>query len=321
MAAIGKFYKCGPLVAFALCLLVTSADAQYFRSSQHWKGHRNELTIGLGVSNFLGELGGRDQIGSPFLWDLELSETKPALHFGYRYYVARKQSLRANLTYGILSGNDNLTDEPFRRNRNLHFKSDLFEMAIVYELHIFEEELGHIYDLRGVKGRNSTRVGMYVFGGVGGIYFNPKAQLNNNWVALRPLHTEGQGLPEGPDEYSNFSLVIPTGIGLRYALNKTWSVGIEGQYTKTFTDYIDDVSTEYYNNSAIVANYGVEAGYFANPSLDFIPGATNTGQQRGDSTDNDAYLFVKATLHYKLYKYRSSSKKYRTRIRRQKIVF
>ena len=125
----------------------------------------------------------------------------------------------------------------------------------------------------------------------------------------------------GPDEYSNFAFVVPTGIGLRYALSKTWSVGLEGQYTKTFTDYIDDVSTEYYDNTAILNNFGAQAAFFADPSLDFIPGATNAGQQRGDPEDNDAYLFFKATLHYKLYKYRSSSKKYRTRIRRQKIVF
>jgi opacity protein-like surface antigen len=321
MANLAKHHNCGLLLSLCLCLLVTVADGQYFRTSQNWKGHRNELTVGLGVSNFLGELGGRDQIGSPFIWDLELSETKPALSVGYRYYVARKQSLRANLTYGILSGNDNLTDEPFRRNRNLHFKSDLIELAAVYEFHLFEEELGHVYNLRGVKGQGSTRVGLYVFAGVGGIYFNPKAQLNNTWVALRPLNTEGQGLVDGPEEYSNFAIVIPSGVGLRYALSKQWSVGIEGQYTKTFTDYIDDVSGEYYNNAAIASNFGAQAAYFADPSLDFIPGATNAGQQRGDSTDNDAYLFFKATLHHKLYKYRSSSKKYRTRIRRQKIVF
>ena len=46
-----------------------------------------------------------------------------------------------------------------------------------------------------------------------------------------------------------------------------------------------------------------------------------TNSQRGDSSDYDAYLFLKFQIHYKLYKYRSSSKKYRTRIRRQKIVF
>ena len=170
MVAPRKYHISGSLPALLFCLLFAgTVNAQYFRNTQTWKGHRNELTFGLGVSNFLGELGGRDQIGSPFLWDLELSETKPAVNFGYRYYVARKQSLRANLTYGILSGNDNLTDEPFRRNRNLQFTSDLIELGLLYELHLYEEEIGHVYSLRGVKGQRSSRVGLYLFGGIGGI--------------------------------------------------------------------------------------------------------------------------------------------------------
>ena len=36
--------------------------------------------------------------------------------------------------------------------------------------------------------------------GVGVYHFNPKTQdKNGNWVALQPLHTEGQGFPEYPD--------------------------------------------------------------------------------------------------------------------------
>jgi hypothetical protein len=91
-----------------------------------------------------------------------------------------------------------------------------------------------------VKGQKSSRIGLYLFGGVGGFYFNPKAKFNNAWVELKPLRTEGQGLEGGPDEYSNFSLCIPMGIGIRKQLSKVLSVGLEMQYTKTFTDYIDD---------------------------------------------------------------------------------
>jgi hypothetical protein len=55
--------------------------------------------------------------GSPFVWDLEFSQTKPALSFAYRYYVAKAIAIRAEGTYGILAGNDNLTTDPFRQNR------------------------------------------------------------------------------------------------------------------------------------------------------------------------------------------------------------
>lgn len=309
------------LLVLFLLVAATTVQGQYFRNSNYWKTHRTEITVGLGISNFLGELGGRNQIGSPFIWDLELSQTKPAVSLGYRYHTFEKQALRANLTYGILAGNDNLTTEVFRQNRNLNFRSDIFEFSVVYELHFFKEQLGHVYDLRGVKGEKSSRVGLYVFAGVGGFYFQPKTLLNGTYVELQPLSTEGQGLPGGPEEYNNFQLCIPMGVGLRKALSKQWSAGLELQYTKTFTDYIDDVSGVYYDNEVLAAERGSLAAYLADPSLDKVPGQTFAGQQRGDSSDLDAYLFLKAQFHYKIYKYKSSGKKYRTRIRRQKVVF
>lgn len=315
-----------------LSLFLTAAAsapalAQYFRQSSYWKTHRQEVEFGLGISNFLGELGGRNQIGSPFVWDLELSQTRPAASLAYRYYIARKQALRMRMTYGVLAGNDNLTTEPFRMTRNLNFKSDVFELSLVYEIHLYREELGHVYDLRGVKGTKSSRVGLYFFGGIGGFYFDPRAQFNNQWVRLKPLGTEGQGLPGGADEYNNFQLCIPMGVGIRRAFTKQWSGGLEIQYTKTFTDYIDDVSTKYYDPNAIRDAYGDVAAYLSNPALDSGPLVENgiistaPGMQRGDEKDLDAYLFLKLTADWKLYKYKSGSKKYRTRIRRQKIVF
>jgi len=303
------------------CLASGPLTAQYFRQSSYWKTHRREIDLGFGISNFLGELGGRNQIGSPFVWDLEFSQTRPAANLGYRYYLARQQALYGQLTYGVLAGNDNLTTEEFRNNRNLSFKSDVIEFALIYEFHLYREELGHIYDLRGVKGEKPTRVGFYLFAGIGGFYFDPRTQYNNSWVRLKPLGTEGQGLTGGAEEYSNIGLCIPMGIGVRKAINKQISIGINLQYTKTFTDYIDDVSGEYYDNEALRSARGDIAGFLADPNLNQIPGQTAARQQRGDPDDLDAYLFLKFHVHYKLTKYRSGSKKYRARIRRQKIVF
>ncbi|MBX2981721.1 MAG: hypothetical protein KF843_03545 [Flavobacteriales bacterium] len=311
-----------PLLALLVCFSLPSLlNAQYFRHSDYWKTHRQEIAVGMGISNFLGELGGRDQIGSAFIWDLEFSQTKPALSLGYRYYVAQLVSIRVNGTYGILAGNDNLTQEPYRQNRNLSFKSDILEAQLCVEFHPFQEQLGHFHDLRGVKGTKSTRMGLYVFAGVGGFYFNPKTRFDGKWLELQPLGTEGQGLPGGPEEYSLTQISIPMGLGVRKALNKTMTLGLELQYTKTFTDYIDDVSGSYYDKAALEEARGPEAAYLSDPSLGTIPGQTNAGEQRGFSDHNDAYLFLKAQIHFKIYQFRSSNKKYRTRIRRQKIVF
>ncbi|MBZ0206562.1 MAG: DUF6089 family protein [Flavobacteriales bacterium] len=311
-----------PLLAFLVCFSVPGLlNAQYFRNSDYWKTHRKEVAVGMGISNFLGELGGRDKIGSPFIWDLEFSQTKPALSLGFRYYVAQLLSLRINGTYGVLAGNDNLTKEPSRQNRNLSFRSDIIEAQLCVEFHPFQEQLGHYHDLRGVKGMASSRMGLYVFAGVGGFRFNPKTKFDGAWVELQPLGTEGQGLPEGPEEYSLTQFCIPMGLGVRRALNKTMTIGLELQYTKTFTDYIDDVSGVYYDRDALEEARGPLAAYLSDPSLGEVAGQTTAGQQRGFSDHNDGYLFLKAQIHFKIYQFRSSNKKYRTRIRRQKIVF
>ena len=322
-----RYSRFSILFVIGLGLWSSSACGQYFRQSSYWKTHRQEISVGFGISNFLGELGGRNQIGSPFVWDLELSQTRPAVAIDYRYHIARKMALRTRLTYGILAGNDNLTTELFRQNRNLSFKTDIYELSLTYEFHLYREELGHVYDLRGVQGTKSSRVGFYFFAGVGGFYFDPKTQFENAWVRLKPLGTEGQGLEGGAEEYNNLQVCIPMGVGIRKAFSKTLSGGLELQYTKTFTDYIDDVSTSYYDNEALRTAHGDIGAFLADPSLgvgplyDFGLNPTATGQQRGDEKDLDAYLFLKAQIHYKLIKYKSGSKKYRTRIRRQKIVF
>ncbi len=320
------------LVLLLLASVALPLQGQYFRNSGYWKTHRTEVLLGLGISNFLGELGGRNQIGSPFVWDLEFSQTKPAISLGYRYHTAEKMALRLNLTYGILAGNDNLTTEEFRQDRNLNFKSDVFELQLCYEFHLYKEELGHVYDLRGVKGTKSSRVGLYLFAGVGAFYFDPKAQINNAWVKLRPLGTEGQGLEPitlggqtiaGAEPYNQLQICIPMGLGIRKALSKQWSAGLELQYTKTFTDYIDDVSGNYYDNDALKDAHGELGAYLADPNLGgFTSGPRVVGDQRGDPDDLDAYLFLKAQFHYKIYKYKTQGgHNYRTRIRRQKIVF
>ncbi|MEO8734430.1 MAG: hypothetical protein ABI373_08870 [Flavobacteriales bacterium] len=298
-----------------------AVHAQYFRTSEYWKTHRQELTLGMGMTNFLGELGGRNAVGSPFVWDLELSQTKPAVSLGYRYYLLQKLSLRVNATYGVLEGNDDLTKEPFRQNRNLSFRSNLYEGQLCLEYFLRQEQPGHVYDLRGVQGRSSSRLGVYLFAGVGAFHFNPRAQFNGTWVDLRPLGTEGQGLPGGPAEYALTGVCIPMGLGIRKALDKKITLGLELQYTKTFTDYIDDVSGVYYDNNAIAAARGPIAAHFADPSLGDIAGQTATGQQRGQPKHNDGYMFLKFELHYKLYKHQHKKHAYRNRSKRMKIVF
>ena len=85
------------------------------------------IVLGVGASNFLGELGGANQIGTFFVKDFEFSMTRPSAALSYRYKFNQFFALNGGFHYCLVSGNDNLTTEPFRQNRNLSFRSNIFE--------------------------------------------------------------------------------------------------------------------------------------------------------------------------------------------------
>jgi hypothetical protein len=113
---------------------------------------------------------------------------------------------------------------------------------------------------------------------------------------LQPLGTEGEGLPGGPKKYKRVSVSIPMAIGYRMGLGRKFTLGIEYNFRKTFTDYIDDCSGNYYDNAAILMARGPLAAHFADPSLGLIPGQTAAGQQRGNPKDKDSYMSLEVKL-------------------------
>jgi hypothetical protein len=311
-------------------------SAQYYRNQGYWKKFRSQLTVGIGTSNFLGELGGRDQVGSDFIWDLETKVFKPAFSLGYRYHFTANASVNTQFSFAVLSGDDALTREPFRFNRNLHFRSRIFELSSVFEYVLVNLRPGHRYDLEGVKGQKPRSVGIFVFAGIGGMKFNPQAKAGDSWYDLKPLGTEGQNFKEGPDPYSLYGLVVPMGLGIRWRpSNENYFIGLTIGHRKTFTDYIDDVSTVYYDGALLGNQPGLSdqdnvlAEYFGDPSLGYYLAndgsevalvSTGTGAQRGDETDNDAYLFGQLTFSYAFHK-QPYKRVYKKAKRGKRIVF
>ncbi len=295
------------LIIFLLLIIISEGNSQGVFKGNYWKQYRKEVTFGIGATNFLGELGGRDQIGTDFAQDLEINATRFVVQGGYRYYLRRDMAVRGSLFAGVLSGDDKLTNEPYRNNRGLHFRSQIVEGSAVFEYHPLQEKSGAKYKIKGSRGVGRSKFGIYGFGGIGFFFFNPQGQYTDGkWYNLKPLGTEGQGLPGGPAEYSNFGLAMPYGFGFRYLLRSKWRLSLEAGLRKTFTDYIDDVSTVYYDKQVIEAERGPIAAYFSNPNTkDFdYPGLVNTatGQQRGDPEDKDTYMFLTFNLSYKIVK-------------------
>ncbi len=275
-----------------------------------------ELVGGIGASNFVGELGGANQIGSHYrLKDMEFVATRPSFQLACRFKFEKYWAVKGGFYYQRVSGADSLTKEIYRHNRNLSFMSNIFELSAQVEFYFLKgEQPIKRYKIKGAKGYKAfADIQGYMFIGFGGFFFNPKAKYDGKWVALQPLGTEGQGLPGGGHKYSRTSVCIPLGFGFKQPINKKCYVGLEFGFRKTYTDYIDDVSNVYYDNNALLAQRGAKTAYLADPKLYAIPlevgGPHKTlansnqggpGQQRGDIRDKDAYLFVNVTFSYKI---------------------
>ena len=285
------------LLLFAT-LLLTSSISQ----AQRWKRQRYEFSMGAGISNFLGELGGANQIGTHYFRDLEWSMTRLAASVGLRYKLSNYFALNSHLTYGRVSGDDKLTTEPFRNRRNLNFFSDIYELNINFEGAFQQEQIGHRYRLRKVRGLRGYEIYTYAFAGVGVFYFDPKTRINGTVVELQPLGTEGQGLIASRKKYSLVQFCIPLGIGFKYTIDRSWGLGLELGIRKTFTDYIDDVSTTYFDFD----HYGIAKDDMVYQVADrHIPdgvhdNAFGAGQQRGDPRNKDSYMFGIFSINYKL---------------------
>ncbi len=294
------------LSILSLVLVSFSLFSQNFVRPNEWKKYRHEFNVAMGSSHFLGDLGGRNREGTDFSpVDLDWKMTRTSFALGHRYRIQKWLNVFTRFNYMVLRGDDAQTQEVYRNNRNLNFKSNIFELATHIEVGYTKIKAGNRYAIKKTLTRRmSNRYwSLYAYAGVGGFYYNPKGRgPKGNYIPLRPLHTEGQGLPGGPKQYKKYSICLPFGIAYRIIYNKQWAFGIDLCWRKTFTDYIDDVSTTYYDKAALAAAYGPLSAQMADPSLGIIPTATmpnadGTGAQRGDK-ELDSYFTAQLTFGY-----------------------
>lgn len=263
------------LIVFALILGV------HFASAQRISYRGSEVGIGLGAGYYLGELNRKGHFSYA---------TKPAAGLFYRYNVNPRFSYKANLVFGTLIGDDSRTGIPASIQRNAHFKSAVNELAAEIEFNF----------LNYVIGNHKTYFTPFVFGGIGFFRMNPKAQAGNNWVALQPLGTEGQGTSlSGDKPYKLFQPCLPFGVGVKAWIASRIGLTVEWGWRKTFTDYIDDISKQYVDPTILAAENGQMAAYMSDTSLT-PDNVSNVGKQRGDSSDKDWYSFALITLSFKL---------------------
>ncbi len=292
-----KFFSCLLLTAACWLLTTPSAEAQQFNRRKLY----NTVSVHLNAMNYFGDVVPKTSFAS-----LRLGATRPNLAVSYMHRFAPRLSGRVALSYGRISGSDNLAadvadnDASYRYYRNLSFRNDIVEVSGVAVIDLFENRGNYL---------KRREFAPYLFGGVAMFYHNPKAEIDGKFVALQPLGTEGQTLAGGKP-YNRGQFAIPFGAGLRYKLDRQIDVGFEIGWRKTFTDYLDDVSGTYADKAEIFAKSPLAARLadrsIENPAYLALTGAEKIkysgygvkGQKRGTNNENDWYIVSGFNISY-----------------------
>ena len=284
-----------------LCfILVSSASAQHLMLG----GENAEVELGLnfGPTFFLGDLGGKVGKGTTFIKDLNYQLTKLMKGAFISVYPNEWMGVRLAGQYTYVEGIDSIisthgVDELWRKQRNLNFKSNMWEVYTALEFFPLQYLKRNDYEY-------DPRFRPYIFAGVGVFHYNPKGSLtdqngNTTWHELQPLHTEGQGFPQYPDRknYKLTQMNLPYGAGFKYLVSGNINLGLELLYRKTFTDYMDDVSTRYIDPNDFGKNLSAADALLARKISDktvgiVTPGVFRSapGDKRGNPNQNDAYF-------------------------------
>jgi len=184
-------------------------------------------------------------------------------------------ALKLSYTYGQIKGADSLSNNLQDRNRNLSFSTRLNEVSLTGEFNFMEY----------VPSVSKNIYTPYIFAGIAYTGYNPRATYQGQTYELRTLETEGKS-------YSNFTIAVPFGVGIKYNIAGRLSLGAELGYRTAYTDYLDDVSGVYADKSKLGSAISVALS-------DRSVGQTGAaGTQRGDLRPHDTYMFLGFTISY-----------------------
>lgn len=292
--------KRSALLVISLCLvfftaLPSMAQPDFSDDLYYLNKITYEIGASAGIMNCLTDLGGGKGPGKNFIKDIDPGNSEPEGSIYFSGIYRNALVLRTEATWGIVKATDrslkNIKDNSGGRYvRNLSFRSNIFELSLVTEIH-------PRYFKRYRSNEKIPRISPYLLGGIGYFTFNPQARYDGAWVDLRPLSTEGQGFSEYPDRkpYKLKQFNFPVGAGFRYKVSSLINFNVECVYRILNTDYLDDVSTSYINRN-LYAHYFdgdqlTKALALQDRQTEIAGGLpANTNDMRGNATKNDAYF-------------------------------
>lgn len=222
--------------------------AMQFAGAQLWKISKWEVTAGLGMTQFFGDVGGYS-IGDNFLGfkDISYLHTRFDFNGNLKYRFTRNINGRVSLSYGKFHATDKRGSN---ENRPFEASTSFFEPALIGEYYFIKNKSENKYTFlkKQILTLNDffSSLDIFAFTGAGLNSYNVKA---NEALA-------GKGLPN-----SGLTMVIPFGIGVNIIYSADLSFGLElgGRYV--FTDYLDGFTSQYSKANDVYYLFNLTATY------------------------------------------------------------
>lgn len=322
------------LIGLAICILfpIDEAFAQrrdnYRGNIAKFRGFKKKfpdqnkyISIGLSANaiNYFGDLAPK-----PSKVSTDISMTRPGLGLVASYRVGPRISVKGAFSYGRVMADDNGkgaagTDESiYRQMRNLSFRNDIKELALMGVFDLYKHNRSHISRLQFTP---------YAFVGLAVFHHSPQGKVSDDfnapeagkWIDLEPLGTEGQYVTgSGVSKYSKIQVAIPLGIGIRYKLSQEFDLAFEIGYRHLFFDHLDDVGGNYidknrFGDNALARAMSDRSGEFVPATVPYnspygdtylvVPGYGHENSNgapniRGNSNDKDIYVITSLQLTY-----------------------
>jgi hypothetical protein len=278
------------LVIPALIFFINIGHAQDDAQMYSYYKQDGEFGLAVGLDHYFGDL------------DANGSLKHPEFTAG-AYYIKQLNDyvgVKVAVNYAVLAYSDEWSNNSVQQARNLSFNDNIWEYSASGYFNFYRF-------IPGVEGYSFTP---YVSLGLGGFSYDPYAYLNGEKYYLRPLGTEGQGSVQYPNKkpYGTFAFCFPFAVGIKYSITQATNFFAEVGYRFTTTDYIDDVSGTYAgsNNSNFYNKDGTPnaAYYLQDRSYEKGTPIGIAGRQRGNSSQDDAYVLAQVGVSFNISSYR-----------------
>jgi len=226
------------IILFIACLFSANGFAQGFNS------YKYDFYFGIGASNLMADVCAPKNTNK-LAWVKFFNTIGFIGNTGLRYKFSERQSANLNLSLGQFYAQDP-TKDPDYQNDGRKVNTFFTEISGRYEFMVVKEKKKKtVYRMLGESFLKNLNIPTYLFIGAGGLFNTGKF-----------TQTTADGHDISNEQYSNFSFIIPYGVGFKTRLTNTSHLNLEVGLRFAFSDKIDNWENGWYDQYQFITfNY------------------------------------------------------------------